>query len=80
MRVEKKLVIDGEPVEEVENLGLNYRLYRTTSSVEDGYGERYYIAYDGVVMFAITAVANGDCCAHISEFYVKLLDKGTDDE
>lgn len=80
MRVEKKLVIDGEPVEEVENLGLNYRLYRTTNSVEDGYGERYYIAYDGVVMFAITAVANGSCSAHISEFYVKLLDKGTDDE
>lgn len=80
MRIEKKLVIDGEPVEEVENLGLNYRLYRTTNRVEDGYGERYYIAYDGVVMFSITAIANGDCCAHISEFYVKLLDKGTDDE
>ena len=75
MRVEKRLTINGIVVELVKKLGLDYDLLKQGEPYESGYGERYFIVYDGVVMFEITAVADGDDMAHIEDFDVKLLDE-----
>lgn len=80
MRVEKRLTINGTVVELVKKLGLDYDLFRQVEPYKDNYGERYYIAYDGVVMFEITAVADGDDMAHIEEFDVKLLEEGASND
>lgn len=73
MRVEVLKTIDGIVVKEVKKMPMGYTLYQSTADISGGAGERYYIAYDGVVMFEITAVADGDDMAHIESFDVKLL-------
>ena len=75
MRVEVLKTIDGIVVKEVKKMSMGYTLYKSTAKIRDGAGELYYIAYDGVVMFEITAVADGDDMAHIEFFDVKLLDE-----
>lgn len=75
MRVEVLKTIDGIVVKEVKKMPMGYTLYQSTARIEGGAGELYYIAYDGVVMFEITAVADGDDMAHIEKFDVNLLDE-----
>ena len=75
MRVEKLLTIDGVVVEEVKKMPMGYTLYKSTSRIEGGAGVLYYIAYDGVVMFEITAIADGDDMACVSTFDVKFIDE-----
>ena len=75
MRVEVLKTIDGIVVKEVKKMPMGYTLYKSTAEISGGAGERYYIAYDGIVMFEITAVADGDDMAHIESFDVKLLDE-----
>lgn len=75
MRIEVLKTIDGIVVKEVKKMPMGYTLYKSTAKIRDGAGELYYIAYDGVVMFEITAVADGDDMAHIEFFDVKLLDE-----
>lgn len=75
MRVEKLLTIDGVVVEEVKKMPMGYTLYKSTSRIEAGAGALYYIAYDGIVMFEITAIADGDDMAHIESFDVKYIDE-----
>ena len=73
MRVEKRLTINGIVVELVKKLGLDYDLLKQVEPYKSGYGERYFIAYNGVVMFEITAVADGDDMACVSSFDVKFM-------
>lgn len=80
MRVKKGLVIDGVVVELLKELGAGYELYESSEEIEGGYGKRYYIAYNGVVMFELTAVADGDDMAHIDEFNVRLIGEEINDE
>lgn len=79
MRVENRLTINGTVVELVKKLGFSYDLLKQVKPYENGYGERYFIVYDGVVMFEITAVADGDDMAHIENFDVKLLEEQDND-
>lgn len=79
MRVETRLTINGTVVELVKKLGFSYDLLKQVEPYAGGYGERYFIVYDGVVMFEITAVADGDDMAHIEEFDVKLLEEQNND-
>ena len=75
MRVEVLKTIDGIVVKEVKKMPMGYTLYKSTSKIEGGAGELYYITYDGVVMFEITAIAGGDDMAHIETFDVNLIDE-----
>lgn len=75
MRVEKLLTIDGVVVEEVKKMPMGYALYKSTSRIEGGAGVLYYIAYDGIVMFEITAIADGDDMACVSTFDVNFVDE-----
>lgn len=79
MRVENRLTINGTVVELVKKLGFSYDLLKQVEPYKGGYGERYFIVYDGVVMFEITAIADGDDMAHIEDFDVKLLEEQNND-
>lgn len=74
MRVEVLKTINGIVVKEVKKMPMGYTLYKSTAEISGGAGELYYITYDGVVMFEITAIAGGDM-AYIESFDVKLLDE-----
>lgn len=75
MRVKILKTIDGVVVEEVKKMPMGYTLYKSTSRIEGGAGVLYYIAYDGIVMFEITAIADGDDMACVSTFDVKFIDE-----
>lgn len=75
MRVEVLKTIDGIVVKEVKKMPMGYTLYKSTARIKDGAGELYYIAYDGIVMFEIIVVADGDDMAHIEDFDVKFIDE-----
>ena len=75
MRVKVLKTIDGIVVEEVKKMPMGYTLYKSTSRIEGGAGVLYYIAYDGIVMFEITAIADGDDMACVSTFDVKFIDE-----
>lgn len=75
MRVEVLKTINGIVVKEVKKMPMGYTLYQSTADISGGAGERYYIAYDGVVMFEITAIADGDDMACVSTFDVKFIDE-----
>lgn len=65
-KVEKSFTIDGQVVEYCGELGNGFELYAR----EDRWQEYRYIVKNGTVWFEICVAAEGDECAHVSQFDV----------
>ena len=64
--VVKSFTIDGQVVKYCGKLGKGFELYAR----EDRTQEYRYIVKDGTVWFVICVDADGDECAHVSQFDV----------
>lgn len=71
VNIETRYTINGNVVDFEQDLGKGYKVYTRNDS---GCGLQKYITYNNKVLFDIYVEADGDECAHISEFDITLLD------
>lgn len=72
VNIKTNYTINGNIVFLEKDLGKGYKIYAESCSI---CSSQKYITCDDKVLFSLYVEADGDECAHISEFDITLLDE-----